>query len=810
MAASMKRKHDVENNRQLLSKAGDLFLNAANDDEDDEDYDASDDESDNDTTDSEDSVYSDLEEEEDDSDDEQSVDSFDEVNDSDVEDFDMKKLTITSTPAAAGRRNKNDVKPSKTVADNDASATNGKKGKGKGKRSTTEKDKAATGEVKLDNQPPKKMDNDVNDDNDDLNKNPVVDEYEFDTSDEEDIRNTVGNIPMEWYRDYAHIGYDVEGRKIIKPKQGDELDEFLEKMDNPNYWRTVKDKMTGQNVVLTDQDIDTIERVKRGKYPDPTFNPYEPWIDFFTHETMIHPVTNQAAHKRSFIPSHLERLQVGKYVHAIKMGWMKPRPPPSKSDENDEENRQYYMLWSNDDQSDASKRMMMHIPAPKMKLPGHAESYNPPPEYLFTEEEELAWKNQEPEDRRMNFIPRKYSSLRLVPSYKQFITERFERCLDLYLCPRQRRTRMHVNPDDLIPKLPKPRDLQPFPTAQALVYRGHTGLVRSISVDPSGQWLASGSDDKTVKFWEVATGRCMRTIKTENVVKNIAWNPNPSVCLVAFVVDDNVVIANPRLADKLVVSSTDNMINSFNRDEDGESSLKVPVEWNMCSQTERDDGMYLRIKHPKALSQVTWHAKGDYFSVVMPQGEKMSVIIHQLSKRRSQNPFKKLKGLVQKVLFHPTKPFFFVATQRFVRVYNLVKQELMKKLLTNCKWVSSLAVHPGGDNVIIGSYDCRLSWFDLDLSTKPYQTLRHHKKAIRQVTYHSRYPLFASASDDGTVIVCHGMVYNDLLQNPLIVPVKILRGHEPTKDLGVLDCQFHPTQPWLFSSGSDSTIRLFT
>ena len=29
-----------------------------------------------------------------------------------------------------------------------------------------------------------------------------------------------------------------------------------------------------------------------------------------------------------------------------------------------------------------------------------------------------------------------------------------------------------------------------------------------------------------------------------------------------------------------------------------------------------------------------------------------------------------------------------------------------------------------GDNLIVGSYDCRLSWFDLDLSTKPYKTLR--------------------------------------------------------------------------------------
>ena len=37
--------------------------------------------------------------------------------------------------------------------------------------------------------------------------------------------------------------------------------------------------------------------------------------------------------------------------------------------------------------------------------------------------------------------------------------------------------------------------------------------------------------------------------------------------------------------------------------------------------------------------------------------------------------------------------------------------------------------------------------------------LRHHKKAIRQVKYHPTYPLFASASDDGTVIICHGKVF---------------------------------------------------
>ncbi|XP_070575629.1 ribosome biogenesis protein bop1-like [Ptychodera flava] len=627
------------------------------------------------------------------------------------------------------------------------------------------------------------------------------DEYEYDSSDEEDIRNTVGNIPMQWYNDYPHIGYDLDGKQILQPARGDELDDFLNKMENPDYWKTVKDKMTGKNVVLTDEEIDIIERMEKGRYPDKNYDPYEPYVDTFTSETMIHPVTRRPTDKRSFIPSLLEKEKVSRLVHAIRMGWLKPSKKEGEKPE-------FYLLWENDDQAAISKRANMHIPAPKPKLPGHGESYNPPPEYLPTEEEALVWKEQDPEDRKVSVLPRKYDCLRRVPAYSQYIREQFERCLDLYLCPRQRKMRVQVNPEDLIPKLPKPMELQPFPTTQALVYKGHENLVRTISVDPSGQWLASGSDDNMVKLWEVVSGRCLQTIPVNGPVQCVAWCPNASLTLLAVAVENSVHIHNTCLGDKVLITATDNVINSYEAPE--EESAKKLVNWQALEGDQLDAGLRLTIQHPKPVKQVTWHGRGDYLATVQPLGGSAQVLIHQLSTRRTQNPFRKPKGLVQCVLFHPTRPFFFVATQKFVRVYNLLKQELTKKLLTNAKWVSSIAVHPGGDNLLVGSYDARLSWFDMDLSTKPYQTLRHHRRAVRQACYHRCYPLFASASDDGTVIVCHGMVYSDLLQNPLIVPVKILRGHEVRNDLGVLDCQFHPTQPWLFSSAADCTIRLFT
>ena len=143
-------------------------------------------------------------------------------------------------------------------------------------------------------------------------------------------------------------------------------------------------------------------------------------------------------------------------------------------------------------------------------------------------------------------------------------------------------------------------------------------------------------------------------------------------------------------------------------------------------------------------------------------------------------------------------------------MYDLLKQEMLKKLTPSVKWISSLAVHPGGDNLILGSYDKKLCWFDMDLSTSPYKTMRSHELALRAVAYHPRLPLFASASDDATVHVYHGRVYADLMSNPLIVPCKILKGHKITDHLGCMAVAFHPTQPWLFSAGADGQVLLYT
>ena len=275
-----------------------------------------------------------------------------------------------------------------------------------------------------------------------------------------------------------------------------------------------------------------------------------------------------------------------------------------------------------------------------------------------------------------------------------------------------------------------------------------------------------------------------------------------------------VLLINAGVGDKLVIQQTDELLSEApdNAGYVPPERVKAAVTWGLPEEAdEAPKGALVILKFFKPVKQITFHGKGDYFATTLQDGQNRSVLIHQLSKWRSQVPFSKSKGLVQCVLFHPIRPYLFVATQRHVRLYNLAKQELAKKLMTGAKWILSIAIHPKGDNLLVGTYDKRVQWFDLDLSTLPYQVLRYHASAVREVAYHKRYPLFASCADDTSIIVSHGMVYNDLLQNPLIVPVKHLTGgHSKYDDFGVMQVIWHPTQPWLFSAGADGYIKMWT
>ena len=84
--------------------------------------------------------------------------------------------------------------------------------------------------------------------------------------------NTIGNIPIKWYDKYDHIGYDLNGEKIMRPKSLDAIDKYIHSHDKnerlveswnvTSRW-TIYDEKEGKEIHLTPRQISIIRNLQK-------------------------------------------------------------------------------------------------------------------------------------------------------------------------------------------------------------------------------------------------------------------------------------------------------------------------------------------------------------------------------------------------------------------------------------------------------------------------------------------------------------------------------------------------------------------
>jgi ribosome biogenesis protein ERB1 len=98
--------------------------------------------------------------------------------------------------------------------------------------------------------------------------------YDSDDSDAPVIANTIGNISLSFYDSYPHIGYDINGKKIMRPAKGEALDALLDSIDVPKGWTGLTDPATGKPLNLSQEELEVLRRIQMNEVPEEGYDPY--------------------------------------------------------------------------------------------------------------------------------------------------------------------------------------------------------------------------------------------------------------------------------------------------------------------------------------------------------------------------------------------------------------------------------------------------------------------------------------------------------------------------------------------------------
>lgn len=90
---------------------------------------------------------------------------------------------------------------------------------------------------------------------------------------------------------------------------------------------------------------------------------------------------------------------------------------------------------------------------------------------------------------------------------------------------------------------------------------GHDNWIRALAFHPSGKYLLSASDDKTVRVWELSTGRCMKTVDAHNhFVTTLAWGRQSTSGAPVNGTNGDVTVEAEKLVNVIATGSVDQTI----------------------------------------------------------------------------------------------------------------------------------------------------------------------------------------------------------------------------------------------------------
>ncbi len=336
---------------------------------------------------------------------------------------------------------------------------------------------------------------------------------------------------------------------------------------------------------------------------------------------------------------------------------------------------------------------------------------------------------------------------------------------------------------------------------ELMTLRGHDDWISSVAFSPDGKRIISGSGDNTVKVWDSATGAELMTLRGHSDdVYGMAISPDGKR-IVSGSIDKTIRVWNAdNGAELMTIRGQDRQIGPVSFSPDGKRIISGSLDWTVWNQT-------IKVWDTTTGAELMTLFGHDYYWInsidISPDGKRIisggsdsTIKVWDSATGSEIMTIRGHKLGITKVAFSPNgKQFVSGSNDGMIKVWDVSTGTELMTLLGHRNGVSSVAFSPDGMHIISSSKDKTIKVWDNAIRAEAV-TLSGHQGTIFSIAFSPDGKRFVSGGSGNTVTVWNVETMTELMT---------LRGH----DNWVSGISFSPDGRRIASGSRDKTIKIW-